>query len=98
MNNLSILVETIDRELEFKTGIFLNPKTGNTWKLSVRNGELIVEVPNFSFQIYPSSPTRFRPVNTSINLEVEFEKQSQPKSLQMYIYAKGIKRATFLLF
>ena len=58
----------------------------------------MVEVPNFSFQIYPSSKTRFRPVNTLINLEIEFEKQSQQKALSIYVYAKGIKRATFFLF
>ena len=98
MNNLSSLVEIIDRKLESKTGIFLNPKTGNAWELYVQDGELIVEVPNFSFQISPSSPNRFRPVNTLINLEIEFEKQSHVTSLYMHIYAKGIKRATFLLF
>lgn len=98
MNNLSSLVEIIDRELEAKTGVFLNPKTGNAWELYVQDGKLIVEVPNFSFQIFPSSPTRFKPVNTLINLEIEFEKLTARKSLQMHIYAKGIKRATFLLF
>lgn len=98
MSNLSSLVEIIDRELESKTGFFLNTKTGNAWELYVQDGELIVEVPNFSFQISPSSPTRFKPVNTSINLEIEFEKPTPPKSLQMHVYAKGIKRATFLLF
>lgn len=98
MNNLSSLVEIIDRELEAKTGVFVNPKTGNAWELYVQDGKLIVEVPNFSFQISPSSPTRFKPVNPLINLEIEFEKPTQPKSLKMHIYAKGIKRATFLLF
>ena len=98
MNNLSSLVKIIDRELESKTGFFLNPKTGNAWELYVQDGKLIVEVPNFSFQISPSSPTRFKPVNTSINLEIEFEKPNPPKSLKMHVYAKGIKRATFFLF
>ncbi len=98
MNNSSSLVKLIDRELEAKTGVFLNPKTGNVWELFVQDGALIVEVPNFSFQISPSSETRFRPANTLINLEMEFEKPSQPSSLLMHIYAKGIKRATFFLF
>jgi hypothetical protein len=98
MNNLSSLVEIIDRELESKTGVFVNPKTGNAWELYLQDGELIIEVPNFSFQISPSSPTRFKPVHTLINLEIEFEKPTPPKSLKMHIYAKGIKRATFSLF
>lgn len=98
MNNLSNLVELIDRQLESKTGAFVNPKTGNTWQVYRKNEQLIIEVPNFSFQIYPFSPTRFKPVNTSMNIEIEFVKQNQPKSLQMDIYTKGIKRATFSLF
>ncbi|WP_250122972.1 hypothetical protein [Chroococcidiopsis sp. CCMEE 29] len=98
MNNSSSLIELIDRELEAKTGVFLNPKTGNTWELYIQEGKLMVEVPNFSFQISPSSNTRFRPLNTLINLEIEFEKLSKHKTLCMHIYAKGIKRATFFLF
>lgn len=98
MNNFSSLVEVLDQELESKTGIFLNPKTGNAWELHIKKGKLLIEVPNFSFEISPSSPTRFKPVNTIVNLEIEFEKQSEPKVLRMHIYAKGIKRATFLLF
>jgi hypothetical protein len=98
MDNYFSLIETIDRELEAKTGIFINPKTGNAWELYIQEEKLIIEVPNFSFQISPSSLNRFKPVDTLINLEIEFEKQVQTKALQMHIYAKGIKRATFLLF
>lgn len=97
MSNSSSLIELID-QVEAKTGVFLNPKTGNTWELYIQDGELMIEVPNFSFQISPSSKTRFRPVNTMINLEIEFEKPSQHRDLCMHVYAKGIKRATFFLF
>lgn len=98
MSNSSSLVELLDQELQAKTGVFLNPKTGNAWELYIKNGELIVEVPNFSFQISPSRKTRFRPVYTLINLEIEFEQQSHHRALSMHVYAKGIKRATFFLF
>ncbi len=98
MSNSSNLIELIDQELETKTGIFLNPKTGNVWELYIQDGELIIVVPNFSFQISPSSKSRFRPVNTLIDLEIEFEKPGQHTSLLMHVYAKSIKRATFLLF
>lgn len=98
MSNSSNLIELIDQELETKTGVFLNPKTGNAWELYMQDGELIIAVPNFSFQISPSTGSRFRPVNTLINLEIEFEKPGQHTSLRMHIYAKSIKRATFLLF
>lgn len=98
MNNSFSLIELVDRELKAKTGIFLNPKTGTAWELCIQEDKLIIEVPNFSFQVSPSSSNRFKPVNTLINLEIEFEKPTPPKSLKMHIYAKGIKRATFLLF
>lgn len=98
MSYSSSVIELIDQELEAKTGIFLNPKTGNTWELYTQDGELIIEVPSYSFQISPSSKTKFKPVNTLINLEIEFEKLSQHRVLRMHVYAKGIKRATFFLF
>ena len=98
MSNYPSLVELLDHQLEARTGVFLNSKTGNAWELYIQDGELIVEVPNCSFQISPSSKTRFRPVNTLINLEIEFEKLSYHRALSMHIYAKGIKRATFFLF
>ncbi|MBA3924473.1 MAG: hypothetical protein H0X31_23330 [Nostocaceae cyanobacterium] len=98
MSNLSNLIELTDQELETKTGVFLNPKTGNTWELYIQDRELMVEVPNFNFQISPLSATKFKPVNTLVNLEFEFEQPIQQRRLRLHVYAKGIKRATFFLF
>ena len=98
MDNFSSLIKLIDRELEAKTGVFLNPKTGTTWELYIQKEKLVIAVPNFRFQIYPSSPTRFKPVNALIDIEIEFEKPSFHNSLRMHLYAKTIKRATFFLF
>lgn len=98
MNNSSNLIELINRELESEVGVFVNPKTGNAWEVYLQDGELFIEVPNFSFQIYPLRSNRFRPVGTLINLEIEFEKSNDCSSLKMHIYAKGVKRATFFLF
>lgn len=95
MSNFSSLIELIDQELENKTGFFLNPKTRSIWELHIQDSKLIIKVFNFSFQIAPSSNSRFRPVNTLINLEIEFEKLGTFNDLHMHIYAKGIKRATF---
>lgn len=97
MSNSSSLIELIDQELETETGFFLNPKTGSIWELYIQDGELILKVPRFSFQISPLSKSRFRPVNTLINLEIEFERLSACNYLHIHIYAKGIKRATFFL-
>lgn len=95
---LNSFIELREQEVQAKTGVFLNPKTGNAWSLSIQDRQLIVEVPNFSFQIYPVSATKYRPVNTLVNLEMEFEKLSHHNSLRMHVYAKGRKRATFFLF
>ena len=97
MSNSSSLIELIDQELEAKTGLFFNLKRRIIWELYIQDGELIVKVHNFSFQITPSSKSKFRPVNTLINLEIEFEKLSPFGYLNMHIYAKGRKRATFFL-
>lgn len=97
MSNSCSLIELIE-QVEARTGVFLNPETGNTWEVYMQDGELIIEVPNFSFQISPSSKTRFRPVDPLINLEIEFEKLSSDRALCMHIYTKGIRRATFFLF
>lgn len=81
-------------ELEDKTGFWRNPMTGAVWELSVKDGRLMINVPNFSFQISPLSPTEFRPTDTAVNLDIHFElNQNQP--FLMHVLAKGIRRATF---
>ena len=98
MKNSSSLIELIDQELEVKPSVFLNPQTGNAWSLYMQDEKLMVEVPNFNFQISPLSATKLRPVNTLVNLEFEFEQPIQQRCLRLHVYAKGIKRATFFLF
>ncbi|MBD2309360.1 hypothetical protein H6G17_28300 [Chroococcidiopsis sp. FACHB-1243] len=95
MSPVSKFVELPEKEVSAKTGVFLNPVTEAVWELTVKEGKLIVAVPNFSFQISPFSPNKFIPVNTSIDLKIEFEKHGQNNPLLMHLYAKGIKRATF---
>ena len=75
--------------------IFLNSQTGVAWKLYVKNRKLLVDVPNFNFELLPVSNTRFIPINTQVNLEFEFEKPPVRNHLLLHVYAKGIKRATF---
>lgn len=96
MSNKRILsfIELSEQEIESKTGTFLNPKTGYIWELSIKDGRLMVDVPNYSFEIAPLSNTKFRPVNPQINIEFEFE-QDQNAPLLMRVYAKGMQRATF---
>ena len=90
MRNSFKSIELPDLEVSFPTGVFLNSVTKTIWELSVKDGELMLDVPNFSFQIFPLSSTRFRPVNSLINLEIEFEKHAQNEPLFMHLYAKGL--------
>jgi hypothetical protein len=97
MSSSPNFIELPGIEVSALTGVYLNPATGAVWELFIQDGKLLVDVPNCSFQMAPSSPTIFRPVNTLVNLEFEFEKPhphpNHPRL--MHIYAKGIRRATF---
>lgn len=95
MSNCSNLVEFPQFAVSAPTGVFLNPLTGAVWELVVIEAKLMVDVPHFSFQLAPNSPTRFIPVNCLVYLEFEFEHPHPHNSWQMHIYAKGSKRATF---
>ena len=95
MRNSFKSIELGDFEVSHQAGVFINSVNKTFWELSVKDGQLIVDAPHFSFQIFPLSSTRFKTVNSSINLEIEFEKHDQNKPLLMHLYAKGIKRATF---
>lgn len=95
MMTASGFIELPEKEVEAKTGVFHNPATGAMWKLSRQNEKLMVDVPNFSFQIAPLSETKFLPVHALMKIEIEFEKQGHNQPLLMHLYAKGMKRATF---
>lgn len=91
----NFFMEITEQEVKAKTVTFLNPATGAVWELFIREGKFFVDVPNFSFEISPLSHTRFKPVNTQVNLEFEFEEPRQDQPWLLHIYAKGINRATF---
>lgn len=95
-NTIVDLVEDLGSQVEPTT--FVNQKTETLWILSISQEKLIIDVPNFQFQIYPISPTKFKPANTLIKLDIEFETDNKTQSLLMHLYAKGIKRASFEAF
>ena len=95
MSSSPKFIKLSEQEVKAKTGVFLNRVTGSIWQLFLEDEKIMVMVPNLRFQICPLSPNIFIPVNTSINLEFEFEKSQPNNPLFMHLYAKGIKRATF---
>lgn len=82
-----------DQELQTMTGEFLNRDTGNVWKVYVKDADLMVEVPHFNFQLTPLSATRFKPANSQVKMEVEF--QTVDQGCFMYVYVQGSERAIF---
>jgi len=71
------LSELPEFDLKAKTGTCRNSMAGAIWQLSIQEGKLKVDVPNFSFQLSPLSPTEFIPVIAAIYLEFVFEKQKK---------------------
>ena len=82
-----------EQKLQSMAGEFLNRATGAIWKVYVQDAALMVEVPHFNFQLTPLSANRFKPVNSQVKIEVEFQPVAQ--SCFMYVYVQGSKRATF---
>lgn len=82
-----------EQELQTMTGEFLNRGTGTVWKVYVKDAALMVEVPHFNFQLAPLSATRFKPVNSQVKMEVEFQPVAQ--GCFMHVYVQGSERATF---
>lgn len=84
-----------DLKIEPEPTHLINRKTGAIWSLTFKQKHLTIDVPNFSFQIYSCSPTQFKPIDPEMKIEIEFDEDYQNQKLLMYLYAKGMKRATF---
>lgn len=73
----------------------INRKTSTIWSLAFKQNRLTINVPNFDFPIYSFTPTKFRPIDPDMKIEIEFDEDWQNQNLFMHLYAKGMKRATF---
>lgn len=82
-------------KIEPETTSLINRKTGAIWSLALKQKRLTIDVPNFSFQIYSCSPSKFRPIDPEMKIDIEFDEDYQNQNLLMHLYAKGLKRATF---
>lgn len=93
LENVEQIIDQMKVELE--PTLLINRTTDALWKLAFRQEKLVIDVPNYSFQINSFTPTKFKPANSEIKLEIEFEKDYHSQNLLMHLYAKGIKRASF---
>jgi len=87
-------IKLSEKELKERTGTFINPETGTIWKLSLKDGKLMVEAGGFSFQISPISKTQFRSVDAPEDIDIKFEEQGKNKPLLMQVHIEGRKPST----
>jgi len=88
-------IELPEQELKDKTGAFRDPKTGTICELSVKDGKLMVNLFDMTFQIIPLNKTQFRSVDDPVDTDIRFEKQVQNKSLLIHVTMEGEKPVTF---
>ncbi len=88
-------IELPEQELKDKTGTFRDPKIGTICELSFKDGKLMVNLFDMTFQIVPLSKTQFRSVEDPVDADVRFEKQDQDKPLLIHVAMEGEKPVTF---
>ncbi|MGL4620131.1 hypothetical protein [Chroococcidiopsis sp.] len=82
-------------KIEPEPTTLINRKTGAIWSLALKQKQLTINVPNFNFQIHSFTPTKFKPIDPEMRIEIEFDLDYQNQNLLMHLYAKDTKRATF---
>lgn len=88
-------IELPEQELKDKTGVFRNPVIGTIYELSLKDGKLMVNLYDSSFQIAPLSKTQFRSVDGPADIDIRFEKQDQNESMLIHVTMEGEKPVTF---
>lgn len=93
LENIEELIDQV--KVDPEPTLLINRVTDTIWQLAFKQEKLTIDVPNYSFQIHSFTPTRFKPDNPEMKLEIEFEKDYHSQNLLMHLYAKGEKRASF---
>jgi CubicO group peptidase (beta-lactamase class C family) len=88
-------IKLSEQELKEKTGTFRDPKIGTICELSVKDGKLIVNLFDMTFQIVPLTKTQFRSIDDPVDTDIRFEKQDQNKPLLVHVTVEGEKPVTF---
>lgn len=76
-------IEVTERELNEKTGAYRNTVNGVIWRMSVKEGKLVAEVPNNSIRFGAISPNEFRSIGAPVDFTLRFEKQGQSMGLRV---------------
>ncbi|MCA1626359.1 MAG: serine hydrolase, partial [Acidobacteria bacterium] len=78
-------VKLSPQELAQKTGTFRNQTTGALWKVTMADGNLVVDASVITFQAIPISNTQFRSVNAPASILVSFDNPQAEKPLLMRV-------------
>ena len=70
-------------ELNEKTGAYRTQVSGLIWKLSVKDGQLIAQLPNNTVRFGAVSSTEFRSIGAPIEFTLRFEKQGKAMTLSV---------------
>lgn len=76
-------IELPAQELGEKTGAYRNQVNGAIWRLSVKDGKLLAELPNTSIRFGAVSPSEFRSIGAPLDFTLRFEKQGPLLALRV---------------
>ena len=88
-------IELPESELKDKTGAFRNTVNGFIWKLYVKEGKLMADVPGNTLQFAPVSANEFRSLNGAVKRTLKFERQAQNNPPVMQMTPEGQKPIAF---
>jgi CubicO group peptidase (beta-lactamase class C family) len=82
-------IELSESELREKTGAYRDPITGSVWQLSLQAGRLATNSLGIPVQLSPLSATRFRSVESPIEVEIEFHRSQAQRPWAMRVRTEG---------
>lgn len=76
-------IELPEQDLKDKAGAYRNQNSGVIWKLNVKDGKLVGDIPGSSIRLGAVSATEFRSIGTPLELTLRFEKQGPTAALRV---------------
>lgn len=82
-------------ELKSKVGAYYNEKTDRVWKLSLKEGRLLIDTGTMRFFISPLDRSRFIAVESPVEMVIEFKETSPTTPLKMRVQQEEREPQTF---
>ncbi|HZM87931.1 MAG TPA: serine hydrolase domain-containing protein [Blastocatellia bacterium] len=76
-------IELSENELKEKAGAYRNTINGAIWKITVKDGKLVAEVPGSTIQFGAVSSAEFKSIGTPAEVTLRFEKQDRAQTLSV---------------